>query len=175
MDDRVKAAAGRVRLLIVDVDGVLTDGRIVLDNLGNELKFFHVRDGHGLKLLQRAGIEVAIVTGRESAVVERRAAELGIRRVHQGSKLKMEAYESILEETGLKDEEVAYVGDDIVDVPVMRRAGFSAAVADAEEYVKEAAMYVTERPGGRGAVREITDLILKAGGHWDEVTRRYYS
>ncbi len=175
MDDRVKAAAGRVRLLIVDVDGVLTDGRIVLDNHGNELKFFHVRDGHGLKLLQRAGIEVAIVTGRESAVVERRAAELGIRRVHQGSRLKMEAYESILEETGLKDEEVAYVGDDIVDIPVMRRAGFSAAVADAEEYVKEAAMYVTERPGGRGAVREITDFILKAGGHWDEVTRRYYS
>ncbi|MGD2079937.1 MAG: HAD-IIIA family hydrolase [Nitrospirota bacterium] len=175
MDDRVKAAAGRVRLLIVDVDGVLTDGRIVLDNHGNELKFFHVRDGHGLKLLQRAGIEVAIVTGRESAVVERRAAELGIRLVHQGSKRKVEAYESILRETGLGEEEVAYVGDDIVDVPVMRRAGFSAAVADAEEYVKEAAMYVTERPGGRGAVREITDLILKAGGHWDGVTERYHS
>jgi 3-deoxy-D-manno-octulosonate 8-phosphate phosphatase (KDO 8-P phosphatase) len=175
MDDRVKAAAGRVRLLIVDVDGVLTDGRIVLDNHGNELKFFHVRDGHGLKLLQRAGIEVAIVTGRESEVVERRAAELGIRLVHQGSKRKLEAYESILRETGLGEEEVAYVGDDIVDVPVMRRAGFSAAVADAEEYVKEAAMYVTERPGGRGAVREITDLILKAGGHWDGVTERYHT
>jgi 3-deoxy-D-manno-octulosonate 8-phosphate phosphatase (KDO 8-P phosphatase) len=175
MDDRVRAAAGRVRLLVVDVDGVLTDGRIVLDNQGNELKFFHVRDGHGLKLLQRAGIEVAIVTGRESAVVERRAAELGIRLVHQGSKRKLEAFESILRETGLREDEVAYVGDDIVDVPVMRRAGFSAAVADAEEYVKEAAMYVTERPGGRGAVREITDLILQAGGHWDAVTERYHS
>lgn len=173
MDERIAKAAGRIRLLIVDVDGVLTDGRIVLDNAGNELKFFHVRDGHGIKLLQRAGVEVAIVTGRESEVVNRRAAELGIKHVHQRSKNKLEAYESILRETGFSDEEVAYVGDDIVDLPVMKRVGFSAAVSDAEDYVKEAAMFVTERPGGKGAVREITDLILRAGGHWDEVTRRY--
>lgn len=175
MEERLREAAGRIKLLIVDVDGVLTDGRIVLDNHGNEHKFFHVRDGHGIKLLQRAGIAVGIVTGRKSEVVNRRAAELGIKHVHQGSKNKMEAYESILKDTGLRDEQVAYVGDDIVDIPVMRRAGFSAAVSDAEDYVKEAAMFVTERPGGRGAVREITDLILRAGGRWDEVTRRYYS
>ncbi len=175
MEERLRERAGRIRLLIVDVDGVMTDGRIILDNKGNELKFFHVRDGHGIKMLQRAGIAVAIVTGRNSEVVNRRAAELGIEHVHQGSRNKMDAYESILEETGLRDEEVAFVGDDIVDVPVMRRVGLSAAVADAEDYVKEAAMFVTERPGGGGAVREVTDLILRAGGHWDEVTRRYYS
>ncbi len=175
MDERVTSAAGRIKLLIVDVDGVLTDGRIILDNEGNELKFFHVRDGHGIKLLQRAGITVAIVTGRESKVVNRRAEELGIKHVHQRSKNKLEAYESILKETGTTDEEAAYVGDDIVDIPVMRRVGLSAAVADAEDYVKDAAMFVTKRPGGRGAVREVADLILRAGGHWDEVTKRYGS
>jgi 3-deoxy-D-manno-octulosonate 8-phosphate phosphatase (KDO 8-P phosphatase) len=166
--------AERIRLLIVDVDGVLTDGGIILDNEGNELKRFHVRDGHGIKMLIRAGIEVAIVTGRESEVVNRRAAELGIKTVHQRSKVKLEAYEEILKETGMTDEQVAYVGDDIVDLPVMRRVGLSVAVADAEDYVKEGAMIVTERPGGRGAVREVTDLILKAGGLWDEATKRYY-
>jgi 3-deoxy-D-manno-octulosonate 8-phosphate phosphatase (KDO 8-P phosphatase) len=166
--------AERIKLLIVDVDGVLTDGGIILDNKGNELKRFHVRDGHGIKLLMRAGIEVAIVTGRESEVVKRRAEELGIKIVHQRSKVKLEAYEEILRETGLADEQVAYVGDDIVDLPVMRRAGLSAAVSDAEEYVKEEAMYVTERPGGGGAVREVADLILRAGGHWNDVTKRYY-
>jgi YrbI family 3-deoxy-D-manno-octulosonate 8-phosphate phosphatase len=136
MEERLTKAASRIKLLIVDVDGVLTDGSIVLDNEGNEIKFFHVRDGHGIKLLQRAGIEVAIVTGRESQVVNRRAEELGIKHVHQKSKNKIEAYESILKETGLKDEDVAYVGDDIVDIPVMKRVGLSAAVADAEDYVK---------------------------------------
>jgi 3-deoxy-D-manno-octulosonate 8-phosphate phosphatase (KDO 8-P phosphatase) len=166
--------AERIKLLIVDVDGVLTDGGIILDNEGNELKRFHVRDGHGIKMLMRAGIEVAIVTGRESEVVKRRAAELGIKIVHQRSKVKLEAYEEILKETGMSDEQVAYVGDDIVDLPVMRRAGLSVAVADAEEYVKKEAMVVTERPGGGGAVREVTDLILRAGGYWDDETKRYY-
>ncbi len=166
--------AERVELLIIDVDGVMTDGRIILDNEGNELKAFHVRDGHGIKMLQRAGIDVAIITGRESEVVKRRAAELGIEQVYQGSKVKIEAYESILKGKGLSDEQVAYIGDDIVDIPVMRRAGLSAAVSDAADYVKEAAMFVTESAGGRGAVREVTDLILRAGGHWDEVTKRYY-
>jgi 3-deoxy-D-manno-octulosonate 8-phosphate phosphatase (KDO 8-P phosphatase) len=166
--------AERIKLLVVDVDGVMTDGGIILDGGGNELKRFHVRDGHGIKLLIRAGLEVAIVTGRESEVVKRRAAELGIKIVHQRSKVKLEAYEEILKETGMSDEQAAYIGDDIVDIPVMRRVGLSVAVADAEEYVKKEAMLVTERPGGRGAVREVTDLILRAGGHWDEVTKKYY-
>jgi 3-deoxy-D-manno-octulosonate 8-phosphate phosphatase (KDO 8-P phosphatase) len=166
--------AERIKLLVVDVDGVMTDGGIILDGGGNELKRFHVRDGHGIKLLIRAGLEVAIVTGRESEVVKRRAAELGIKIVHQRSKVKLEAYEEILKETGMSDEQTAYIGDDIVDIPVMRRVGLSVAVADAEEYVKKEAMLVTERPGGRGAVREVTDLILRAGGHWDEVTKKYY-
>jgi 3-deoxy-D-manno-octulosonate 8-phosphate phosphatase (KDO 8-P phosphatase) len=166
--------AERIKLLIVDVDGVMTDGGIILDDEGNELKRFHVRDGHGIKMLIRTGLEVAIVTGRESEVVKRRAAELGIKIVHQRSRVKMEAYEEILKETGMSDEQTAYIGDDIVDIPVMRRVGLSVAVADAEEYVKKEAMLVTERAGGRGAVREVTDLILRAGGYWDEATKRYY-
>lgn len=166
--------AERIRLLIVDVDGVMTDGGIILDDKGNELKRFHVRDGHGIKMLIRAGLEVAIVTGRESEVVRRRAAELGIKHVHQRSKVKLEAYEKILKETGMSDEQTAYIGDDIVDIPVMRRVGLSIAVADAEEYVKKEAMLVTERAGGGGAVREVTDLILRTGGYWDEATKRYY-
>jgi 3-deoxy-D-manno-octulosonate 8-phosphate phosphatase (KDO 8-P phosphatase) len=166
--------AERIKLLVVDVDGVMTDGGIILDGGGNELKRFHVRDGHGIKMLIRTGLEVAIVTGRESEVVKRRAAELGIKIVHQRSRVKLEAYEEILKETGMSDEQTAYIGDDIVDIPVMRRVGLPVAVADAEEYVKKEAMLVTERPGGRGAVREVTDLILRAGGHWDEATKRYY-
>ncbi len=172
--DKLREAASRIKLLIVDVDGVLTDGRIILDDEGNEFKCFHVRDGHGIKLLLRAGIEVAIITGRESEVVRRRAAELGIREVRQRSKVKLVDYESIVSKRGLSDEQVAYVGDDIVDLPVLRRVGLPATVADAEDYVKEAVLLVTERPGGRGAVREVADLLLRAGGKWDEVTKRYY-
>jgi len=166
--------AERVKLLIVDVDGVLTDGGIILDNAGNETKRFHVRDGHGIKMLMRAGIEVAFLTGRTSEVVKRRAAELGVKIIHQGSKVKLDAYEEILKETGMTDEQTAYVGDDIVDIPVMRRVSLPVAVADAEDYVREVAMVVTERPGGHGAVREVCDMILKAGGLWDGATQRYY-
>jgi len=166
--------AARVSLLIVDVDGVMTDGRIILDSDRGEYKAFHVRDGHGIKMLQREGVKVAIITGRNSDVVNRRAAELGIDIVVQGSKDKIKDYLKIIAELGLRDEEVAYIGDDIVDIPVMRRVGLPVAVADAEEYVREQAVLVTERGGGRGAVREMTDMILKAKGLWDDATRKYY-
>lgn len=169
MKDRLE----RLRLLLLDVDGVLTDGRIVFDDRGVESKAFDVKDGHGLKLLQRAGIRVGIITGRESRVVQVRAAELGIEILHQGAREKLVPYREILEQTGVSDEEVGYVGDDLVDLPVLRRVGFSATVADAVPEVKSRVDYVCQRPGGRGAVREICDLILRQTGAWETVTARY--
>jgi len=162
--------AGRVRLLLLDVDGVLTDGGIVYDAAGVESKRFHVRDGHGIKLLQRAGIGVGIITGRVSAVVDVRARELGIALVRQGAADKVAAWRAILEETGLSPAQTAYAGDDIVDIPLLRAVGFSASVADAEEAVREAVDFVASRGGGRGAVREIADFILRAAGAWEAAT-----
>lgn len=165
--------AARVTLLLLDVDGVLTDGRIIYDADGREIKAFHVRDGHGIKMLQRAGVEVGIITGRRSAVVEIRARELGITLVRQGAQDKVAVWREILEEKRLEPEETAYVGDDIVDIPMMRSAGFAAAVADAEADVIEAADYVAGRRGGRGAVREIIDFLLRARGAWETATAAY--
>ncbi len=164
----------RVELLLLDVDGVLTDGRVVLDDRGVETKAFDVRDGHGLKLLQRAGVEVGFVTGRRSRVVEHRARELGVREVHQRVLNKVEVVRSILERKGLTPEKVAYVGDDLVDLPVLTQVGVGITVADAPPYVRERVHWVTSRPGGRGAVREVCEAILKARGAWDAVTRKYF-
>lgn len=165
--------ARAVRLLICDVDGVLTDGRITFDDGGVQSKSFDVRDGHGLKMLQREGVTVALITGRSSKVVEVRARELGIKEVFQGIKRKRPVFEELIERLGLKPLEVAYVGDDVVDLPVMVLVGLSVAVADAHEEVRAMADHVTERPGGRGAVREVCELILKAKGHWDEIIKAY--
>ncbi|PLX90415.1 MAG: phenylphosphate carboxylase subunit delta [Desulfuromonas sp.] len=163
-----------IKLLLLDVDGVLTDGRITYDNQGNELKSFDVKDGHGLKLLQRAGIEVGIITGRQSDLVARRAAELGIDILYQGALRKLDPYLEILQHTGLRDEQVAYVGDDLVDLPLLRRVGFSATVCDAHPEVLPVVDYVTRLPGGRGAVREICDLLIRGTGRWEQVTDRYF-
>jgi 3-deoxy-D-manno-octulosonate 8-phosphate phosphatase (KDO 8-P phosphatase) len=171
---QIEAAAARVRLLILDVDGVLTDGRIILDNDGNEFKAFHVRDGHGIRMLIKAGIMVAIITGRHSKVVKRRAQELGITEVFQKCYKKTVAYEQLLGKFGLRDEETAYIGDDIVDISIMRRAGLPAAVADAAVETKAEAAFITKNSGGRGAVREVCDLILKASGKWKELLDEYY-
>lgn len=165
--------AKKVKLLILDVDGVLTDGRIVIDDRGVETKCFDVRDGHGIKLLRRANIEVAIITGRRSEVVSHRARELGIESVYQNIRDKLEVYRSIVDEKGLKDEEVGFVGDDLVDLPLLKRVGFSAVVADGIEELKPCADYVSRKKGGRGAVREISELILKAQGKWPELMERY--
>lgn len=170
MDERCR----NIRLLLLDVDGVLTDGRIIYDNNGVESKAFDVKDGHGLKLVQRAGIRVGIITGRKSQVVAHRAAELGIDILYQGAKDKMIPYRQILTDHGYTDEQVAYVGDDVVDLPILRRVGFAATVCDAVDDIKPFVHYVTQRPGGRGAVREICDLLLKASGRWQEVTGRYF-
>lgn len=170
MEERIK----KIRLLLLDVDGVLTDGRIIYDNRGVESKAFDVKDGHGIKLLQRAGIRVGIITGRQSEVVRLRAEELGIEILYQGAKDKLVPYRDILEGLGLNDDEVAYVGDDLVDLPILRRVGLAVTVADAVEEVKPHVHHVTERAGGRGAVREVCDLILKGSGAWASVTDRYF-
>jgi 3-deoxy-D-manno-octulosonate 8-phosphate phosphatase (KDO 8-P phosphatase) len=164
----------RIRLLILDVDGVLTDGRIIIDDRGVEQKHFDVRDGAGLKYWHRAGHASAILTGRESPAVARRAAELGIAIVRQNAKDKVAAYESILAEAGVTDEEVAYVGDDVTDLPVLRRVGFSVAVADGAPEARAAALYVTQRPGGRGAVREVIEKLLRLQGRWGTIMQRYH-
>ncbi|WP_020676493.1 KdsC family phosphatase [Geopsychrobacter electrodiphilus] len=169
-----RKAAG-IKLLLLDVDGVMTNGQIIYDGAGNELKMFHVRDGHGLKLLQRAGIKVGIITGRSSQVVSRRAAELDIEILYQGALNKLDPYLEIVTQSGLREEQIAYMGDDLIDLPVLRRVGFSATVADADADVRGLVDYVSKFSGGAGAVREICDLLLKAGGHWDEVTARYFS
>ncbi|MGD0282640.1 MAG: HAD-IIIA family hydrolase [Dissulfurispiraceae bacterium] len=165
--------ASKVKLLILDVDGVLTDGGIILDGGSAELKVFHVRDGHGLVMLKKAGVKVAIITGRNSEVVDRRARELGITEVYQKCHRKIAAYEKLLAKLAVADEEVACIGDDVVDVPLFKRAGLSVAVADAVEEAKEAALFITDAGGGRGAVREVCDLILKANGKWSELLDEY--
>jgi 3-deoxy-D-manno-octulosonate 8-phosphate phosphatase (KDO 8-P phosphatase) len=170
---RLAAKIREVRLLILDVDGVLTDGVIVIDDAGQESKHFDVRDGHGLKMLMRHGVEVALLTGRRSAVVEHRARELGIAEVHQGAKHKLEVLEEILRRRELPAAAVGYVGDDVVDVPVLRRVGFAATVADAAQDIKSCVDYVTAKPGGRGAVREVCELILKAQDKWGDIAARY--
>jgi len=169
-----KRSIEKIRLLLLDVDGVLTDGRIIYDNNGIESKAFHVRDGHGLKLLQRAGIKVGIITGRSSQVVSHRAAELGIDTVYQGAKNKLEPYEEILQQLNLTDQQVAYAGDDLVDLPILRRVGCSFTVSDAVADIKPYVDYITTLPGGQGAVREICDMLLRQSGLWDSVTDRYF-
>ncbi len=160
----IQSKAKKIKLLLLDVDGVLTDGRILLDNQGNELKAFHVRDGHGIKMAQRAGIIIGIITGRKAEVVNIRARELGIQEVHQGSHEKIKVYDSILAKYGLGDDAVAYMGDDVVDLDIFKRAGFAVTVADADPSVKPYVDMVTKAAGGRGAVRELINLILKHQG-----------
>lgn len=169
----LKNIAKGVRLLILDVDGVLTDGSIILDNNGNEYKAFHVRDGHGIKMLQNAGVKIAIITGRYSKVVERRARELGITEVFQKCLQKKSVYSRLLTKYGITQAEVAYVGDDIVDVPILASVGMPVAVADADEATKKFALLVTRNRGGRGAVREVTDFILRAKGLWQGMFDAY--
>lgn len=165
MEARIK----KIKVLAVDVDGVLSDGRIVYDSDGRELKFFNVQDGFGLVLMRRLGFKTAIITARGSKVVEVRAADLKIDRVFQNAFPKMAAYEQMLAEFGVSDEEVCFIGDDLPDLRLLERAGFAVAVANATPEAKSAAHYVTRLPGGHGAVREAVDLILHTQGKWDQV------
>jgi 3-deoxy-D-manno-octulosonate 8-phosphate phosphatase (KDO 8-P phosphatase) len=169
----VERRAAGVKLLLMDCDGVLTDGRITLVEGGDEQKSFHTRDGHGLVLLHRAGLRSGIISGRTSRLVVTRAADLGVAYVRQGALDKLEVFEELLAEAAVEPSEVAFVGDDVVDIPLMRRSGLAVAVADAGRDAREAAHYVTGLPGGFGAVREVCELILKSQGHWDELLKRY--
>lgn len=162
-----------IKLLVLDVDGVMTDGSIIYNDLGHETKIFDVRDGHGIKLLMRAGVEVAIVTSRESDVVGHRAKNLGIKHVYQGAVEKIKAYGDLIGSLGLKPHETACMGDDLVDIPMMKKAAFAVTVPDAANEVIERSHYVTKHPGGRGAVRETAELILKAQGKWESAISRY--
>jgi len=166
-------ALERIRALICDVDGVLTDGSIMLAEDGTEIKRFNSQDGAGIALFVRSGFQVGFLTGRESGAVTKRARELGVQHVRQGAGDKIPPYEEIRVAMGVADAEVCYVGDDLPDVPVMRRVGYAVAVADARPEVRAAARLVTQAAGGRGAVREVIDRILEAHGLWDDILRRY--
>lgn len=165
--------AAKVRLLLLDVDGVLTDGSIVYTHSGTEMKAFNTKDGFGIRILQEAGVAVGVITARSSEAVRRRAEDLKLAHVYQGIRNKIEAYEQILAEQHLKPIEVAYMGDDWLDLPVLIRVGFAATVADAVPEVQEAAHFVTTRAGGRGAVREVCDLIIEARGKSGELLEKY--
>jgi 3-deoxy-D-manno-octulosonate 8-phosphate phosphatase (KDO 8-P phosphatase) len=166
----LQAKARKIKLLLLDVDGVLTDGGIYLDNRGVETKRFDVRDGQGITLLQRAGVQVGIITGRSSEVVRHRARELGVDIVYQGVGDKANVYEEIKIAARLEDSQIAYMGDDIGDLPVLRRAGFAITVR--ESWVAKTQVdYVTRARGGHGAVREIADLLLHASGAWKNLVK----
>lgn len=167
--------AKKIKLLLLDVDGVLTDGGIFLNNRGAEIKRFDVRDGHGIRLLMRAGIHVGLITGRSSKAVSYRARELGIRIVYQRAFNKIQVYQQIKKKTGLTDQEIAYAGDDMVDLPILRKAGLAMTVRDGWTAMTEVVDYVTVSQGGRGAVREIVELLLRAQGKWGKMTQSYYS
>ena len=170
--DPVLQRARSVRLLLFDVDGVLTDGRIILGG-EDEHKAFNIKDGHGIKMLQQGGVAIGIVTGRKSRAVERRAAELGIERVYQGCDEKLSVYRQLLAEMDLAPEQVAYVGDDVVDLPLLLHVGLSIAVQDAHPLVKRHAHWITPSTGGRGAAREVCELILHAQDKYEAALRRH--
>jgi len=154
----------QIKLIIMDVDGVLTDGRIILGK-EEELKFFHVRDGMGISIARASGLKIGVITGRSSIAVERRAKELKIDYIVQGCKNKLKALDEILEKEKINYENVCYIGDDIIDIPVFRLVGYSATVADAPESIKSETAYVSNKSGGKGAVRDIIEFILKNKGN----------
>ncbi len=156
--------ARQIRLVIFDVDGVLTDGSLFLGDDGQEYKAFYSRDGHGMKMLQASGVPIAIITGRSSDVVKHRVTDLGIEYVYQGQRDKLVGFEHLLQQLGIAPEAIAYVGDDVVDLPVMRRVGLAIAVQDAHPLVKQHAHWQTPSGGGRGAAREVCELIMEAQG-----------
>ena len=164
MDAALRERASKIRMLVLDVDGVLTDGKLYFDHSGNEMKAFNTRDGMGMKALQECGIEVAVITGRKSEAVTHRMSQLGIQHVYQGREDKLSAFLHLLKVTGLEAQQICFAGDDWIDLPVLSRAGLAVCVADAEDRVKEQAHWVTSRNGGDGAAREICNLIMIAQG-----------
>jgi 3-deoxy-D-manno-octulosonate 8-phosphate phosphatase (KDO 8-P phosphatase) len=162
-----------IELLVMDVDGVLTDGTLVINADGSESKFFNSMDGHGIRMWQRAGLKVALISGRASEPTQRRAEQLKIEYVFQDCHNKLPVLEKLIEQLGLSSEKVAYIGDDLTDLPIIRYVGFGVVVANAVDEVKQYADYVTTRPGGSGAVREVIEYILKNTGKWQQLMKRY--
>jgi 3-deoxy-D-manno-octulosonate 8-phosphate phosphatase (KDO 8-P phosphatase) len=167
------ARAARVRLMIFDVDGVLTDGSLHYGADGEVIKTFNVLDGHGIKLLQAAGVAAAIISARKSDIVARRAADLGIRYLRQGVHDKRAAFEQLLSETGIAADACGFIGDDVIDLPVLSRTGFAASVPNGHPEVRARAHYVTQAAGGRGAVRELCDFLLRANGSYEAALAPY--
>ncbi len=163
----------KIKLLILDVDGVLTDGRLIIGDDGQEYKRFHARDGLGLRMLQDRGVEVAIITGRTSSVVEHRAKELGVKHLYQGRRQKLPAYLELCEQLALEHDQTAYMGDDAIDLPVMTRAGLALTVADGHSLVLQHAHWVSPKPGGSGAVREACELIMLCQNSFDSQMQQY--
>jgi 3-deoxy-D-manno-octulosonate 8-phosphate phosphatase (KDO 8-P phosphatase) len=165
--------ASRIRLVVFDVDGVLTDGSLYIGDDGQEYKAFHSRDGHGIKMLLGQGVDIAVITGRTSRVVEHRMENLGISHVYQGKLEKLPAFQELTQKLGVTEEQTAYVGDDVVDLPVMRRVGLAIAVQDAHPLVRQHSHWQTPNPGGRGAARDVCELIMEARGVLDDEMSHY--
>jgi 3-deoxy-D-manno-octulosonate 8-phosphate phosphatase (KDO 8-P phosphatase) len=172
-DSEIQKRAARIKLLLMDCDGVLTDGRLLILENNDDQKTFYARDGLGIELWHRAGLKSGVISGRTSSALERRARKLGMTFVWQGCEDKHKAFDVSLAEAGVSADEVAYVGDDLVDIPLMRRSGVSFAVADATAETREQADYITKANGGRGAVREVIEFILKAQGKWNDIVKGY--
>ncbi|HYD59720.1 MAG TPA: HAD family hydrolase [Noviherbaspirillum sp.] len=173
MQDDALARAARVRLMIFDVDGILTDGSLHYAPDGEMIKTFNVLDGHGIKLLQQSGVATAIISARKSAIVAKRAADLGIAHLYQGVHDKLEAFEQLLEKTGVDRNACGFVGDDVIDLPILLRVGFAASVPNGHAEVKSRVHYVTQAGGGRGAARELCDFILRAQGNYEAALAPY--
>jgi 3-deoxy-D-manno-octulosonate 8-phosphate phosphatase (KDO 8-P phosphatase) len=169
----IERRASHIKLLLMDCDGVLTDGRLWLIEDGDEHKSFNTKDGLGLELLRRAGLRAGIITGRTSTALARRSKELGVEFLRQGNEQKIAAFEEVLHSAGIKEDEVAFIGDDLSDIPLMRRSELAVAVADDVEETRAAAHYVTQAKGGRGAVREVIEMILKSQGRWNDLIEAY--
>lgn len=165
--------ARRIKLLIVDIDGVLTDGGLHFDNRGEEYKTFNSLDGHGIRMLLESGIEVAVITGRQSKIVNHRMGDLGVKHIYQGSRDKRPAFEKLLGATASEPDQVAYIGDDLPDLPIMQRVGFAIAVQNAHGFVKQHCDLLTTASGGHGAVREVADFILHSQGLLDAMQNSY--
>jgi len=173
MED-ILSLAKNIKLVIFDVDGVLTDGSIIMGDNGEEYKAFHSRDGHGMRLLQYTGVEIAVITGRTSKVVEHRMENLGVKYVYQGQKVKLPAFEALIKQLDLSPEQCAYVGDDWVDLAIMSRVGLAIAVQDADTLVKQHAHWITPAAGGKGAARQVCELIMKGQGNLQDQIERHF-
>lgn len=168
----IEERAKKIKLLILDVDGVLTDGRIIYDNFGDELKCFSVYDGFGMTLLHRAGIKSVIITAKKTNVVKRRARDMHVDKVYSDHR-KLRIYEQVLRKFKVKDEEICFIGDDLIDLPIIKRAGLSIAPPEAAEEVKKSSHYITKKSGGKGAVREVIEIILKSQDLWNKIIGEY--